>query len=106
MNDHDIEQMLRRHRPAGPPPELRARVFQTAAVEARLWPWAVAAAALLVITVGFHVASASLGSQVPIQFESDDRERLVEALGGDDVARTRAELIMAERAVLTEELQR
>jgi len=72
MNDHDIEQMLRRQRPAGPPPELRARIFKPAANAARLWPWAAAAAALLAATVGFSSASASLQATVPIPADSAD----------------------------------
>ena len=108
MSEHDIEQMLRRHRPAGPPTELRARILQPAADESRLWRWAVAAAALLATTIGFHVASASLKSSVPIQSGSEmaDQERLIEALGGDAVARTRAELMISERTVLMEDSAR
>src|SRR5687768_14496684 len=105
MTDHDIEQMLRRHRPAGPPPELRARIFQPAPDEGRLWPWAAAAAALLATTIGFHAASASLRSKVPVPAGTvavDDRERLIEALGGDDIARARAEFMIAEQALLVQ----
>ena len=52
MDEQEIERLLRRHRPAASAPGLRERVLPPAA--ARTWPWAVAAAALLVLTVGLH----------------------------------------------------
>jgi hypothetical protein len=49
----DLEDLLRRYRPADPPPGLEARIFG----EPRVWPWAAAAAALLALTLGLQVAS-------------------------------------------------
>ena len=47
MSDPELEDLLRRYRPAGPPPDLRARIMPGAVPVRRTWPWAVAAAALL-----------------------------------------------------------
>ncbi|MEO7273921.1 MAG: hypothetical protein ABI211_18135 [Vicinamibacterales bacterium] len=54
--DHDLEAALRRYRPAAQTSELRARVLTPATQARRTWPWAVAAAALLAIAVGFSAA--------------------------------------------------
>jgi hypothetical protein len=49
MTDPELDDLLRRYRPAAPPPGLRARVLDGDAVDTRrAWPWAAAAAALLV----------------------------------------------------------
>jgi hypothetical protein len=47
MTDPELDDLLRRYRPAGPPAELRARLIASAAPMPRTWPWAAAAAALL-----------------------------------------------------------
>ena len=51
MNDDQMEDLLRRVRPVGPRPELRARIVAARRPAARAWPWVSAAAALLAITV-------------------------------------------------------
>jgi hypothetical protein len=56
MNDEQLEQRLRRVRPAGPSAELRARIM-SARPAARAWPWAVAAAALLALAVSLQVSA-------------------------------------------------
>ena len=48
----DIEELLNRYRPGAPPPDLWNRISKSP----RTWPWAVAAAALLAITLGLHGA--------------------------------------------------
>lgn len=50
MNDADLEHLLRSVRPAGPPPELRARILERRRPP-RSWPWLSAAAALAVAIV-------------------------------------------------------
>ena len=57
MDDRQVEDLLKRYRPAGPPDSLRERCL-TPSSAARVWPWAAAAAALLAITVGLEVAAA------------------------------------------------
>lgn len=47
LSDRDIEALLRKYQPLDGPPVAR--------VQARVWPWAMAAAALLVISIGLHV---------------------------------------------------
>ncbi len=56
MDDRDLEELLRRYKPGGPPPELRARIVSTSLVR-RTWPWAAAAAALLALTIGVHASA-------------------------------------------------
>ena len=56
MRDDDILDPLRRYRPAGPPPRLRARVVQVQSA-ARTWPWAVAAAALLALSIALNTGA-------------------------------------------------
>lgn len=46
----DVENLLRRYRPVGPPPELRARVAGRRSTSGD-WVWLAAAAALAVVTV-------------------------------------------------------
>ena len=55
------EDLLRRYRPVGPFPGLRSRVV----IGARpAWPWAVAAAALLVATLVLHARTSSLAANI------------------------------------------
>lgn len=100
MSD-DIEDLLRRYQPSGPPSSLRARVVSGVADRPKTWPWAAAAAALLVATVALHAARERLADTW-----TDDRaheralaiEMITEMFGGDDAAR-----LMAEQAVARDE---
>ena len=56
MEDDDILSSLRRYRPVGPPPRLRSRVVQVKP-PARTWPWAVAAAALLAVSIALNTGA-------------------------------------------------
>ena len=47
MTDPEVEDLLRRYRPAGPGGDLRARIVAGNQVTGRAWPWAAAAAVLL-----------------------------------------------------------
>ena len=58
MNDDQIEALLRRVRPAGPPAELRARILGGSATPG--WRWVAAAAALLLLTTALQLGSAAL----------------------------------------------
>ena len=71
MNDEELEALLLGVRPRGPSAELRARILARAAVQVarggqarqttkRAWPWAAAAAAVLVFTMLLQTASAGL----------------------------------------------
>lgn len=78
MDEGRIEQLLRQLRPAGPPPELRARIVS--AGPRRAWPWIAAAAAMLLMTIALQVAASSLRQQV----------RPAVVTGGLDAERERA----------------
>lgn len=101
---HDIESVLKRYRPAGPDPDLRARVLLTAGPSGRIWPWAAAAAVLLSVTLGCHAATARIHEPAP---PANDRareaavEELTILLGGPD-ARPIAERLIAEQSLRRE----
>lgn len=99
MDDQQVEAVLRRYRPAGPPQSLRERCLAPAR-EARVWPWAATAAALLVITVAIDTAAASAvaGAEVVVAPDpmADVIAELAETLGGDAAARRVAEQIVEQ----------
>jgi hypothetical protein len=69
------EELLRAYRPAGPPPELRARIVSAPSPRLRDWLPALAAAALIVLfgTLGYRL-QAALDAKLTVP---DDR-RVVE----------------------------
>jgi hypothetical protein len=83
--DREIEERLSRYRPAGPRTDLWNQIstFQDFQISKspRTWPWAMAAAALLALTIGLH-ASASSG--LPEEERIDERrvEAVADDLGG------------------------
>src|SRR3954468_16206837 len=65
MQDSELEALLSRYRPADPPGGLEDRLLEQPALvfrDPRTWPWAVAAAALLAVTIGLHVAALAASS--------------------------------------------
>lgn len=68
MDDREFDGLLRRYRPTGPPPDLERRVIKAADPQITRspasWPWAIAAAVLLAVTVGLHGAVASPPGEV------------------------------------------
>ena len=96
------EALLRKYRPVGPPPRLRARLVEG---DARAWPWAAAAAALLAMGVGLHAATragadaTSVGIDLGITIE--DRVRyLTQMMGGSEEARRLAVLRVSREETL------
>jgi hypothetical protein len=98
VDDRQVEDLLKRYRPSGPPDSLRARAL-TPSRHARVWPWATAAAALLAITVGLQGAAAGAMAAADIGSMPDTSAaaaELAEAFGGDAVARRMAEQFIDE----------
>lgn len=97
MTEPELEELLRRYRPVGPPLDLRARVLS--ADTRRAWPWAAAAAALLAATVYFHTSANHIvaSANVPASPDATDQaiSLMTEMLGGDASARQMAELTIA-----------
>jgi hypothetical protein len=106
MNDPEIEDLLRRYRPAGPSSDLRARILGDTTPVGRTWPWAVAAAVLLAATLYLHAASNRLAVGAGIDVSADSKSTAIialsEMLGGGPSARTAAELTIAVDTIRTE----
>jgi len=106
MSDPKLEELLHRYRPAGPPPDLRNRI--TALIAARrTWPWAAAAAALLLTTCALQVATDRIyrtveyaATPTPVT-TVDHSPELREALGDDELL-----LFAIERLARVEREQR
>jgi len=84
MKDDEILDSLRRYRPVGPSPRLRGRVIQVKPA-ARTWPWAVAAAALLVFSITLHTVARKIDTDTALLVPahapvSDPLDGLPEAL--------------------------
>jgi hypothetical protein len=95
VNDHELEQLLNRYRPVGPPDDLFSSITglvrsRTAGVR-RAWPWAVAAAALLALTIGLHMSAFVPGPELT----STEQTALARQLGGDALAERAAQFILA-----------
>lgn len=100
MDDRQVEDLLRRYRPAGPPESLRVRCLTPSPV-ARVWPWAAAAAALLAITVVLEAAAAQAIAAAEVVVGPEPTAHaiaeLAESLGGDAAAHRAAEQILEEQ---------
>ena len=103
MNDSDIENLLRRYRPTGPPAQLRERILAMERSE-RIWPWMAAAAALLVSAVTLHFATRYEAADVDVTLgtaaEARVADDLTDRLGGGADARELARLILVEQQLL------
>lgn len=105
MKDSEIEDLLRKFRPVGPPLELRQWLFTTTSVPI-VWPWVSAAIALLVSGLAFQLAArhTTVSAHVNLGPSAMTRvtEDLADMLGGDLRARTMAEFIAVEQQVHSE----
>lgn len=95
------EDLLRKYRPVGPRPGLRARIL---APERRAWPWAAAAAALVALTIALQSATRSTAVDVidvPMEpFEFDARVAyLTQIMGGGEDARRVAMLTVTDEEI-------
>jgi hypothetical protein len=99
MSEHELDELLRRYRPATPPAELRNRLTSVRPTR-RTWPWAAAAAAVFLVTVGLHVSTERiyrvLGDSVETgsSFSLDQLPALNEALGDDQWLRSTLEEVI------------
>jgi hypothetical protein len=78
MNDRDIEKLLRRYQPVD---QISRSPNLHISKPARTWPWAIAAAALLTISVGLHAAVASVPDPSAI-VDAQRIQAISEELGG------------------------
>jgi hypothetical protein len=105
MKDSEIEDLLRKYRPVGPPAELRQRILATTRAH-RIWPWASAAAALLILGLTFQLAARNevAGADLNLGPSTVARvtEDLTRMLGGDLRARELAEFIVVQQEVHSE----
>jgi hypothetical protein len=105
MNDHELEESLLKYRPAEPAADLARRITaSTDQIPAKpIWPWAIAAAALLAVTVGLHgvgLAGTPDDPHAALQREIAD---VTASLGGDPLDRTVAVLIVQRERARAEE---
>ena len=104
MTDPEIEDLLRRYRPAGPCGDLRARIVAGNQVTGRAWPWAAAAAVLLVAICVTQSWTQSVYEDVrnsvtpaPASIMSD-RPALQSAMEEDPLLRERIETLVRQEA--------
>ena len=106
-HDQDIEDLLRRVRPASPPRALRARILSPA--RNRRWPW-FAAAALLLMTLTLQYASARLRGTLPRNDAAISMEAEVESVASlrdlFDVSEDEARAIVLVRGLQSRIAQR
>jgi hypothetical protein len=102
MDERQIEELLRAHRPAGPPADLRERIIGGRVRVAPAWPWLFAAAALLAMSVGFHVSASRLRATAPdaesvTTTVTPEQREILRTIYGDaaDVMTARVEAIAA-----------
>jgi hypothetical protein len=71
-SDDELLRELNRYRPVGPPPRLRDRVLQMKQ-PARTWPWAVAAAALLALSVALNAGARRIEADTSVLLPASER---------------------------------
>jgi len=105
MKDSDIEDLVRRYRPIGPSAQLRERILATGPIQ-RIWPWASAAAVLLVSALTFRVAAGHKVASADVRVGPADAVRIADELtgmlGGGADARELAEFILIEQQLRRE----
>src|SRR4051812_36910317 len=98
MQDSELEALLNRYRPADPPDALGDRLLEPPAPllrDPRTWPWAVAAAALLAVTIGLHVAALVASAPGADPLDAQRVQVVAEQIGGPG-ARVMAEDIVRQ----------
>ena len=77
-DDNELENLLRRYEPAGPPASLRGRVVARRANSRRTWPWATAAAALLALAVWLGSSAERLMQRNEVNLDAAGSQRSLE----------------------------
>jgi len=104
MTDPEIEELLRRYRPAGPAGDLRARIVAGNQVTGRAWPWAAAAAVLFGAVCATHSWTQSVYEGVRNDVASrpalimSDMPALQSAIEEDPLLRERIETLVRQEA--------
>jgi hypothetical protein len=105
-DDRDIEALLARYKPIDPADDLSGRIRQGRIARLqhfedrapRTWPWALAAAALFAVAATLYGSSSRAASDPEAAAISREISDLTATLGGDEVARESAVLlVMSER---------
>jgi anti-sigma factor RsiW len=96
MDETEVEKALLKYRPAEPAADLVRRVTRSIdqPMTQSVWSWAIAAAALLAVTVALHgvgLAGASVNSGAALQ---DEVGEVAATLGAEPLDRAVAELIV------------
>jgi hypothetical protein len=106
MQDRDIESLLRRYRLLPPNDALFERITKSPdhqiTKSKRTWPWAVAAAALLAISLGLHAAVPPAPDTSPL-VDAQRVQAIAEELGGTPESRIMAEWIARHEALVEQE---
>jgi hypothetical protein len=101
MHDRDIESLLRRYRPMAASHGLGDRITQSPNRQItksdRTWPWAVAAAALLAISVGLHATVPPAPDTSPL-VDAQRVQAIADELGGSPESQVMAEWIVRQEA--------
>ena len=102
----EIEDLLSRYRPAEPRSDLWDQIFKSPdsqiSKSERAWPWAVAAAALLAVSIGFHAAVAP-APEASVVVDATRVQAIADELGGGSESRIMAEWIASREAMLEQE---
>jgi len=103
MNDSEIEAALRNSRPQDPPASLRERILSQGSSQP-VWPWATAAAVLLVSALTLRAAAQREAVRVDLGADPSATTiaTLTDALGGDAPARELAESMVFEAQLRSE----
>ena len=90
MNDEQLDPLLRRVRPAGPPDRVRARILDAARPVGRGWTWWLATAAMLAVVIGGHIMADRLQGRIAAAVApatpagGGDLAALRDAVGGNE----------------------
>jgi len=105
-SDPEIEAMLTRYRPTGPPADLRDRVLRSTGGRRSRWPMAagLAVAAMLVLSLGLNLATRQMMQETALTLSAGriewtpEAEEIAQMLNGDGEGRRYLALALAAGA--------